>query len=456
MSTLHPFKGLHYNQKIIKDINKVLAPPYDVISPEFQEDLYSRDPANIIRLILAKKGPETEDGEEKRYRDALNDFNSWRADNILEKEEKAAIYYYTQEYTVADVKYLRKGFIAARELEEFGKGSIFPHEKTLSGPKKDRLKLMKALKCNLSCIFSIFSDSDLAVEERPTYLLEKDAEGRAPLIEATDDDGIINRVWVIDDADIIAKLCKSMEGRNVFIADGHHRYETALNYKNFMRSENNDAPGPYDSIMMYFSSMDDDGMVVLPTHRAIHSLENLNVDSFLKSCEEYFFIDDFFYNDDMEALAKDRFLDKLYHSEEDSDGKNKSISFGLYIKEKSSYFILTLKDIKLIDKIFDASVPDVYKSLDVTILHSLILERILHISIAAQEKKTNIKYIKDLDDAIGEVREGDKQMVFLMNPTKIAQVKAVAEAGLVMPQKSTYFYPKLLTGLTINPLDPAI
>ena len=236
MSTLHPFRGLHYNQKIIKDINKVLAPPYDVISPKFQDELYKRDPANVIRLILAKKGPETEDGEERRYKDALKDFSSWRSDNILEKEDNPAIYFYTQEYTVANETYLRKGFIAARELEEFGKGSIYPHEKTLSGPKKDRLKLMKALKCNLSCIFSIFSDADLDIKDRPTHLLEEAAKDKAPLIEATDDDGIINRVWVIDDPAVIKNLCAAMEGRAVFIADGHHRYETALNYRKFMHS----------------------------------------------------------------------------------------------------------------------------------------------------------------------------------------------------------------------------
>jgi uncharacterized protein (DUF1015 family) len=158
----------------------------------------------------------------------------------------------------------------------------------------------------------------------------------------------------------------------------------------------------------------------------------------------------------MEPLAKNRFLDKLYDSEAGSFEVNRSVSFGLYIKGRESYYILTLKDVKLLDSLLDEKLPDLYKSLDVTILHSLILERILHISQAAQEKKINLKYIKDLDDALGEVRDADKQMVFLMNPTKIEQVKAVAEAGLVMPQKSTYFYPKLLTGLTINPLNPNI
>lgn len=447
MATLHPFKGIHYNQKLVKDIEKVLAPPYDVISPDYQDELYKRDPANIIRLILAKEGA----GKDARYKDALNDFNRWRADNILEKEEKPAIYFYTQEYSVGDEKYLRKGFIAARDLEEFGKGTIYPHEKTLSGPKKDRLKLMKAIKCNLSSIFSIFSDSDLKPKEKPTSLLEEAAKGKAPLIEATDDDGIINRVWVIDDKSVIDKLCAVMEGRPVFIADGHHRYETALNYRDFMRSKL-DAPGPYDSIMMYFSSMDDEGMVVMPTHRAIFGLTRFNGDDLLRYLEKYFFIDDFFFDEHLEPVAKDRFLDKLYGS----DTVRSSVSFGLYIKGKDSYNILTLKDMSLLDELLDKELPEVYKTLDVTVLHSVILERILHISQAAQEKKTNIKYIKDLDDAIDEVKNGDMQMVFLMNPTKITQVKAVAEAGLVMPQKSTYFYPKLLTGLTINPLDPNI
>ncbi|MEE9542928.1 MAG: DUF1015 domain-containing protein [Thermodesulfobacteriota bacterium] len=457
LSTLHPFKGLHYNQRKIKDISKVLAPPYDVISPAYQDELYERDPVNVVRLILAKEGADSD----ARYKAAADDLHKWLDDGTLVREDKPAIYYYTQEYKVGGETFLRKGFIATRELEEFGKGTIFPHEKTLSGPKADRLKLMKAMECNLSCIFSIYSDSDLAPEERPAGILESAVKGVSPLIEAPDDDGIISRLWVIDDETVIEKVSTAMEARPVFIADGHHRYETALNYKDFMRGDGN-KPGPYDSIMMYFSSMDDEGMTVLPTHRAIHSLKGFDADRFLKSLEDYFFIDDFFFDENMEPLAKDRFIDKLYgvkfnDNEAPGDGETTSVSFGLYIKGRESYFILTLKDPAHLDALFGSELPHVYKVLDVTILHSLILERILSITQAAQEKKTNIKYIKDLDSAIGEVREDDSmQMVFLMNPTKIEQVKAVAEAGLVMPQKSTYFFPKLLTGLTINPLSPEL
>ena len=450
MSSLHPFKGIHYNQSQVKDIAKVMAPPYDVISPSYQDELYERDPANVIRLILAKEGADSEE----RYKAAAKDLHKWLDDGTLVKEKKPAIYYYTQEYSVGKKTYLRKGFIAARDLEEFGKGTIFPHEKTHSGPKKDRLKLMKAIKCNLSCIFAIYSDSDLSPELRPANILESAVKGREPQIVAPDDDGIVNRLWVIDDPATIEKICKAMDSRPVFIADGHHRYETALNYRDFMRGDGG-APGPYDSIMMYFSSMDDEGMSILPTHRAIHSLKGLYADFFLRSCEDYFFIDDFFFDEVMEPLAKERFLNKLYDSESSSNGETESVSFGLYIKGRDSYFILTLKDPAHLDDLFGEELPQVYKALDVTILHSLILEKILQISQAAQEEKTNIKYIKDLDDAITDVREGeDMQMVFLMNPTKIEQVKAVAEAGLVMPQKSTYFFPKLLTGLTINPLSP--
>ena len=449
MSTLHPFKGIHYNQKVVKDIARVMAPPYDVISPSYQDELYERDPVNIVRLILAKEGTENDE----KYKNAADDFHRWLDEGVLVKEEKPAIYYYTQEYKVGEETFLRKGFIAARELEEFGKGTIFPHEKTHSGPKKDRLKLMKALKCNLSCIFVIYSDSDLSPKERPTNILEGVVKGKEPLIIAPDDDGVISRVWVIDDPVVIEKVSRAMDARPVFIADGHHRYETALNYRDFMRGEGA-TPGPYDSIMMYFSSMDDEGMSILPTHRAVHSLKGFNADVFLRACEEYFFIDDFFFDERMEPLAKDRFLNKLYDSEAQSNEETKSVSFGLYIKGRDSYFILTLKDPAHLDSLFAAELPQVYKALDVTILHSLILEKILQISPAAQEKKTNIKYIKDLDDAVNEVRNTENtQMVFLMNPTKIEQVKAVAEAGLVMPQKSTYFFPKLLTGLTINPLD---
>lgn len=445
MAKIAPFRGMLYNPKKAGDLNRVMAPPYDVISLAYQDELYNRHPHNIIRLILGKTSPDDAAGND-RYSRAAADFKKWQEEGILLMDEKPAVYYYAQVYKLKDGRRkARKGFIALAKLEEFGKGGIHPHEKTLAGPKADRLKLMQACHANFSCIFSLYSEP----QKTTNKLLEDCCLTGAPIIDVADDDGVESKVWRISDQEVIKKIVEMMSDKPLFIADGHHRYETALNYRNMIKDKIKGYTGKeaFNYVMMYFSNMDDEGMTIMPTHRIIHSIPKFNPKAFLVNCSHFFDIEEVKWDSNIEPRVRKEFYKKV----EESGARLPS--FGLYINGIDSYFALALKQKDTMDKVFGSSIPDVFKSLDVTVLHALILNNILGISGAAQENQTNLVYVKGLDDAIEEAKKDDRQMAFLLNPTKIEQVKAVATAGQVMPQKSTYFYPKLLSGLVINPIE---
>lgn len=441
MAEIVPFRGVLYNPAKVGDLNRVMAPPYDVISTKKQDELYERHPNNIIRLILGKIAPEDKDGSD-RYSRAASDLNKWLSDGVLVQDERPALYYYTQTYTLKDgTKHTRKGFIGLSRLVDFGKG-IHPHEKTLSGPKADRLKLMQACDANMSCIFTLYSDPALRVNN----LLEGAISGKAPDIDVADDDGIVNRVWRVDDQKTLDAVTESMKDKSLFIADGHHRYETALNYRNMMREKVGNYTGnePFNFIMMYFSNMDDEGMTIWPTHRVVHSLKGFEPDAFLAKCREYFDCREFPYTASNEPQVRASFLKELEKS-----GAS-TVSLGLHIRARDKYYLLSIKSKDVMGKVFGDSIPEVFKGLDVTVLHSLVFAKILGMTQEAQEKQENLIYVKSYDEAIGACSNDQNQLVFLLNATRIEQVKSVALAGFVMPQKSTYFYPKLLSGLTLN------
>lgn len=444
MAEIVPFRGVLYNPAKVGDLNKVMAPPYDVISQKKQDELYERHPNNIIRLILGKTSPADTHGSD-RYSRSAADLEKWLGEGVLAHDEKPALYYYTQSYTLKDgSQHTRKGFIGLSRLVDFGKG-IHPHEKTLSGPKADRLKLMQACDANMSCIFTLYSDPVLRVNK----LLEAAATGKAPDIDVTDDDGIVNRIWRVDDQQTLSGVIESMKDKSLFIADGHHRYETALNYRNMMREKAGNYTGnePFNFIMMYFSNMDDEGMTIWPTHRVVHSLKDFDADAFLSRCKEYFDCGEFAYTASSEPEVRASFLKELEKS------GAKTVSLGLHIRARDIYYLLSFKSNDMMDKVFGDSIPEVFKGLDVTVLHSLVFAKILGMTQEAQEKQENLIYVKSYDEAISACSNDQNQLVFLLNATKIEQVKSVALAGFVMPQKSTYFYPKLLSGLTLNLFD---
>lgn len=441
MAEIVPFRGVLYNPARVGDLGKVMAPPYDVIPPAKQDELYGRHPNNVIRLIFGKVLPEDREGSD-RYSRAASDFQRWLNEGVLVQDERPCMYYYTQTYSDKDgSRKTRKGFIALSRLMDFGKG-IHPHERTLSGPKADRLRLMQATDANFCSIFSLYSDPTLMANR----LLEAAVSGKKPDIDVTDDDGTTNSVWRVDDPRVLDAVTGSMKEKSLFIADGHHRYETALNYRNMMREKAVSHTGnePYNYIMMYLSNMDDEGMTIWPTHRVVHSLPDFGPDGFLSKCAEFFEIREFRYSGAGEAAARGTFLEEL------KGAGDSTVAIGLHIRARDIYYLLTIKSPDTMDRVFGGAIPEVFKRLDVTVLHSLIFAKILGMTQEAQERQENLVYVKSFEEAIAACSNDKNQLVFLLNNTKIEQVKAVAEAGFVMPQKSTYFYPKLLSGLTIN------
>ncbi|VAV83869.1 hypothetical protein MNBD_DELTA01-1569 [hydrothermal vent metagenome] len=452
MAVIKPLRAIRYNMDKSRDrdaeLTKVMAPPYDVITEEFQQELYLRHPGNVIRLILGKILPDDSE-DSNRYIRAAAYLDKWQKDGTLVRDVAPSIYIYTQRYMLAGGQEReRKGFIALTRVEDFDGGAVRPHEKTLSGPKADRLLLMKQCKSNLSCIFSLYPESvELPLQERVMGVLESAVKGE-PLVNVVGDDGVTNMIWKVDDAATIEKVVEAMDEKSLFIADGHHRYETAINYRNYMRenTENPTGDEPFNYVMMYFTSMRDDGLDIFPTHRVVRGLKGFDGAALLEDCKEYFELETVEFDDATEPAARAEFMKRL------GDGVEGHTSFGLYLKGTGTYYILRLKDKKVMDELLGAELPDVYKNLDVTILHSLLLGKILGISQESQAKQENLLYIKSTDQAFELGRSAENQMVFIMNPTTVEQVRLVSEAELLMPQKSTYFYPKILSGLTINPL----
>ena len=422
MPIIRPFRGIRYNKTSV-NINTVVAPPYDVISPEQQNQLYDKDAHNIVRLILGR--------EEDRYFAAAKSFNEWQEEHVLAREARPAIYPLVQTFkTTTGSAIQRKGFIALCHLEEFEKGIVLPHEKTLSKAKEDRFKLFKATNSNFSQIFSLYSDAAKNVDDiiNPMY--------STPAAVDVTFENVRNQLWVITESRAIEKITKEMKPKQVLIADGHHRYETALAYRNLMKSQNPNHNGTelYNYVMMFFTNLDDEGLVIFPTHRVIHSLPKFDWKEFSSTVQKYFTLTEF---PSQEAMVK-------------ALGSYSRYAYGIIVNAAAKYWIASLKDGAAVDSLVSLSLPAEVKDLDVVLLHLYFLGKVLGISVEAQEKKLNIHYIQSVAECENEMVNGVAQVAFVVNPTRIGQVRAVAKAGQTMPQKSTFFYPKLLSGLVLN------
>lgn len=412
LAELKPFKAIRYTEKAGK-IEELTCPPYDIISEEERKEFLKTNENNVIRLELPRDGEDV-------YKTAGELFSKWIKDGVLAKDETEGIYIYEEQFEYDNKEYSLKGLIARVKLEEFSKGVVLPHENTLSKAKEDRFKLMSACHTNFSLVYSLYFD------EGKNTLKKAESKNPIELYSFKSNDGIKHTLWKIEDTE---EICKDFLNKKLYIADGHHRYETALRYKNANISS--DA----DYIMMMLVPMESDGLVVLPTHRVVHSVENFNGFKMLSLCDKYF---DTLGVKSLQELEK--LLDEIY----DAGG----IGFGLYFENK--YFVMSLKANVNLAEIFEGLDSSLY-SLDVTVLHSLILEKLLKIDIEALKNQTNLTYEKQAAKAISMVDNG-ADCAFILNPTKVSQIADVASHGEKMPQKSTYFYPKLITGLVINEL----
>ncbi len=424
MAEIKAFKGMRYNPEKGGGLNSLVCPPYDIISDEQRADYIEKNPCNIIRLELPKGGDE-------RYREAGETLTKWLDENVLAQDKNDSIYVYEMDFTANGVKNSLKGFVSLVKLEEFSKGIILPHEETLSKAKQDRFNLMSETFCNFSQIYSLYMD-----ENNSIYSLVDGCSQGEPDMSVTDSDGTVHKMWCVSDSGVIAKITKAFEDKKLYIADGHHRYETALNFHKHLVAEGKDtADGLSGYIAMMLVNMENSGLVVFPTHRIVHGLENYSTEKILDGCKAYFDIEESDAGEGMRSA-----LLNFYNA-----GKK---AFALYAGGKRAH-IMILKDENAVKK-FLPEMSDAYCGLDVSVLHNLVLERIFGIDKENMANQKNLSYTRSVDEAIAAVDEGRADCSFIVNPTKVTEIRDVALAGEKMPQKSTYFYPKLITGLVMN------
>jgi uncharacterized protein (DUF1015 family) len=422
--SIRPFKAVVYNNKKIRDMSKVVAPPYDIIPPSMQDKLYSIHKNNVVRLILGKiRDSDTQ--TDNRYTRAAADLGSWLKEDILIEDNVPAIYVYTQTYKYDGKKVDRIGFISLMELD-LGDKKVLPHEKTLKAPKEDRLRLMRAVKSNLSPIFMLYEDA----RHKVSNVLKTFSKKTEPFIDVTID-AVRHRVWALTDEGAINRIESVMSKKDIFIADGHHRYETS---KNFARelAESASPQSLKDNsklFMAYFVELEEKSLLIMPTHRLIKDAGNLSEEDIIEKLNKYFKIE--------KLPTAGRMLARL-------GGFRANHAFGMYLGDDGRY-VLTLKDFNKAKTFMGKGSAD-WKSLDVSILHLFILQYVLGIS----DEDDNIEFVKDPGEAFTGVDKGSFRMAFFLNPTKVKQVKKIAEHGEKMPRKATYFYPKPLTGLVIR------
>ena len=429
---IKPLNAIVYNQEKV-NITDVIAPPYDVISDNYRDELEARSEFNFVKLILANNSTDLND-ENNRYNEAYKNYKKWLDEGILVKTDKPCILYVIQNYEKNGKKITRKGFIARNRIEDFSTKNILPHEYTMGGPKEDRLNLTKKCKANFSQVFLVYSDPQKQIENAIDYT-------QKPFIDVTDDLGVQNIVYKIDDETTISLIQKVLSDKTCLIADGHHRYETAINYRNFVNSP--DANDPTKFVMSYFTNLEDD-LLIFPTHRILTRWVEPYV--LLEKVKKYFDVIDFTFDGKNKKEIKAQFLQAI-----EDESKNQ-ISMGLYMKNVNKFYLLKLRE--NVNSILDEyEVPEVLKSLDLIVLHKTIISKELGYTQEEQMAQDGILYIKQEDEAFDMIDMGKAEASFIMAYPKIQDIKRISEAGERMPQKSTYFYPKLLSGIVINPLD---
>jgi len=434
MIRIAPFRALRYSQKKIKDLSKVIAPPYDVISQEEQETLYKKSPHNFVRLDLSQ--------EPDSYAAVAQLLSEWQGQGILERDETAAIYFLSHRFKLkTGEQKLRKGFFALTELQDPATGDIRPHENTLDAPKEDRLKLMLACHAQLSPIFTLYADPKQSIDRMLTVAIE----GAAPLVEFELDNGDACKLWRISDPVIIEKVQREMMQQTLLIADGHHRYEATLRYRDQVRNQGGQGTGSeaFNYILAYFANMNDDSVVILPTHRLVRGFAHKPFLVLEEALQTYFYVE----QHPKTPEGKSSFLKAL------KTAAKKHRVMGASFKRDPRYLILRLKNKRIMQRLAkDLSAP--LRELDVTTLHLLILEHILGMPPEQQVKGGNIRYTQDEETALQSLEKEDYQVAFILTATKKEVIQAIVASGEKMPQKSTYFYPKLSSGLIINKIDP--
>jgi uncharacterized protein (DUF1015 family) len=442
MAEVIPFKGILYNTRKIRNLADVTAPPFDVISEQEQIRFHERHPQNIIRLTLGKI-TENDTPTDNRYTRAADCLNRWFSDDIMLLDQEPALYLTSMEFLSDGNRVTRYGLIALIRLEPFEKGIVLPHEKTFSKVKSERLELMKACHANLSPIFSLFSD-----EENRIYNKLKDAiDDKSADIVFTDNAGQKHQLWRITDHSVHQYISDALKDKKIFIADGHHRYETALNYRDWLsaRTSNFNGNHPANYVMMYLCSMEDPGLVILPAHRLLNEIPVETRESLIHKTKDYFDIITIPNNDEHHKENLSQFISILK-----SNASKHCI--GVCMKDCPELYLLILKP-NVMENMFGDELPEVLRNIDVTVLTRLIFMEVLGFDQARLDNERLIAYSSIAEEAIDAVFAGKHDIAFILNPTRIQQVSDIANSGLIMPRKATYFFPKVITGQVMNKLD---
>lgn len=448
MALIAPFRALRYNPAKIQHLEEVVTPPYDVIDLQAQAAFAAKNPYNMIHLDLSKNFS-ADQLTEARYLHAKETFAKWQQEEVLIREQEPTIYLYHTEYGLPSGRRLtRKGLLCLVQLAEFAEGIVKPHEKTFSGVTSDRLSLLDTCHAQFSPIFSLYPDAQGQI-----MALLEGGRSAAPLSSVTDHDGCIHTIWGVSDPAVLSQVRELFKERSLYIADGHHRYTTALQFRALMRERLGEVSedSPYNHTMMYLCGMEDPGLSVLPTHRLVRMPESVALSGLMAKLSQSFIVEE------ISGGSRETLVAEVLGRMAENSGA--ATMFGLYHPQEDRCLLLTLRD-GVIDEALGSKQPVALRELDVVILSDLIIERLLQLDHDRCVKESLVDYYSDSDIALdvaikeGESRSDRSPLVFLMNPTLVSQVKRVADEGLVMPHKSTYFYPKLLTGLLLNKIVP--
>jgi uncharacterized protein (DUF1015 family) len=446
MAEITPFRALRYNPRFVPDLKLVVAPPYDVISPEAQERYHARHPHNVVRLILSKDGAGEAAGQD-RYARAARTFSAWQTEGVLARDPEPGIYVSEQEFLFGEGHRIRRrGFMALVRLASYDEKIVFPHERTFAKYREDRLRLMRACPANLDPVFGFYPGPDEPVRAVLDRCTESD-----PRVQLVDEDGIRHRMWIVQEPAAVANLVQAFRDKPIIIADGHHRYETALTFRDERRergtvTSETGRPPLHDFVLMHLVSAEDPGLVILPTHRVIRAQPAVARADLRRALERYFRIEVLPLDPGNPVMSLRIALAGIHRRGRDS------VVFGLYAGGLE-LLLLELADDRVARDLVGAGHSVEFARLDVAVLHRVVIEEILGIQPTGQADDS-IHYTRDEAAALSAVASGEAHLALFQNPPRVEQVQAVALAGERMPQKSTFFYPKVLSGLVINPLDP--
>lgn len=443
MAEIAPFRAIRYAASRGRALGQLLAPPYDQVSQEQRDELLHRSAHNVIHLTLGEDRPGDVPGA-NRYTRAGGYLRTWLAEGVLRHDPAPAIYPLEERFWSPDGRDLRRrGFMAAVRLHEFSEGVIVPHEKTLSAPRADRLENLRHLRANISPLFGLYRD-----DGQGTARALDEATAGDPAAETDTEDGVHHRLWRVEDPALVRAFQDVLAPRRIFIADGHHRYESSLAYRRLVEAEHPGLPatGGHHYVLMFLCPMNDPGLFMFATHRLLFGLEGFALAPFLARLEPYFRVD--VIDEDLRRPAGRAWaISKL------AEHGGKASTFLMITAEDRRARVVTLRDdVDLSGAGLPAS--PTLQALDVTVLHSIVLQHLLGLSPEAQERQQNVTYVRDAGEAVNRVLSGEHQVGFLVNPTPMWQVEALGDVGETMPQKSTLFYPRLWSGLAIREIEP--